>query len=92
MDKLKTLRKLIDEIDNQLLDLIKSRIDVVVEIGSVKKDNNAEVVDEKREEEIYKRLVAKAEEKGIKPEIVKKVWKSLLEISYEIEGEKDGNR
>lgn len=91
MDKLKVLRKLIDEIDNQLLDLIKSRMDIVVEIGNVKKDNNVEVVDEKREQEIYDRLVSKAKEKGVKPEIMKKVWKSLLEISYEIEGEKHGN-
>lgn len=91
MDKLNSLRKLIDEIDNKLLDLIKSRMEIVVEIGNVKKDNNAEVVDEKREQEIYDRLVSKAKEKGVKPEVVKKVWKSLLEISYDIEGEKHGN-
>lgn len=91
MDKIKTLRKLIDEIDNQLLDLLKSRMDIVVEIGNVKKDNNIEVIDEKREQEVFDRLVSKAREKGIKPEVVKKVWKSLLEVSYEIEGEKHGN-
>ena len=91
MNTIKNLRKIIDEIDNQLLDLIKSRMEVVIEIGQVKKQNNSEVVDEKREEEIFNRLAAKAAEKGVKPEIVKKVWKSLLEISYDIEGGKDGN-
>ncbi len=90
MDKLKMLRKLIDDIDNQLLDLVKSRMDVVVEIGNVKTENNVEVVDKEREEQIYVRLLAKAKEKGVKPEVVKKVWKSLLEISYEIEGGKNG--
>lgn len=85
MNQLSNLRKIIDAIDEQILDLIKSRIEVVVEIGEVKKENNIDVKDEKREEEIYNRLVEKAKEKDIKPEAVKKVWKSLLEISYEIE-------
>ena len=91
MDAIKNLRNIIDTIDEQILDLIKSRIDVVVEIGQVKKENNAEVVDEKREEEIYNRLVALAAKKGVKPEVVKKVWKALLEISYDVEGVKNGN-
>ena len=91
MDTIENLRKVIDAIDEQILDLIKSRMDVVAEIGNVKKENHMEVVDEKREEEIYNRLVEKAQEKGVKPEVVKKVWKSLLEISYDIEGGKNGN-
>lgn len=91
MGQLTSLRKLIDKIDEQILDLIKSRIDVVVEIGQVKKQTNSEVIDEKREEEIYNRLVAKAAERGVRPEVVKKVWKSLLEISYEVEGDKNEN-
>lgn len=91
MDTLKNLRTIIDKIDDQILDLLKSRIEVVAEIGLVKKQNNADIIDDKREEEIYNRLVKKAAEKGIKPEIVKKVWKSLLEISYDVEGGKNGN-
>ena len=91
MSQLNNLRKVIDQIDEQILDLIKSRIDVVVEIGEIKKENNSEIVDEKREGEIYGRLVKKAAEKGIKPSVVKKVWKALIEISYEVEGGKNGN-
>lgn len=91
MSTIKDLRTIIDKIDDQILDLLKSRIDVVLEIGEVKKQNNSEVVDEEREKQIYDRLVKKAAEKGIKPEAVRKVWKSLLEISYEVEGGKNGN-
>lgn len=91
MNQLNNLRKIIDAIDEQILDLIKSRIDVVIEIGQVKKETKSQVVDEIREEEIYNRLVAKASEKGVKPEVVKKVWKALMEISYDIEGGKNGN-
>lgn len=91
MDTIKNLRKIIDEIDSQILDLIKSRIEVVVEIGEAKKQNNIDVIDEKREQEIYDRLIEKAKQKGVKPELVKKVWKLLLETSYDIERGKNGN-
>jgi chorismate mutase len=91
MDTIKNLRKIIDAIDDQILDLIKSRMEVVVEIGNVKKATNAEVVDELRELEIYKRLAEKATERGIDPAVVKKIWKLLIESAYEAEGGKNGN-
>jgi chorismate mutase len=91
MDTIKNLRKIIDVIDEQILDLIKSRMEVVIEIGQAKKETKAEIVDQTRELEIYKRLMEKAEEKGIDPAVVKKVWKLLIEAAYEAEGEKDGN-
>lgn len=91
MDTIKNLRKIIDVIDEQILDLIKSRMEVVIEIGNAKKETKSEVIDETRELEIYKRLMGKAEEKGIDPVVVKKVWKLLIEAAYEAEGSKDGN-
>lgn len=91
MDTIKNLRKIIDAIDEQILDLIKSRIEVVIEIGNAKKATKAEVVDQTRELEIYKRLIDKAEEKGIDPAVVKNIWKLLIEASYEAEGGKNEN-
>lgn len=90
MDTIKNLRKIIDTIDDQILDLIKSRLDVVVEIGLAKKELNADIVDESRELEIYKRLMEKAEKKGITPDVVKKIWRLLIESAYEAEGGKNG--
>jgi len=91
MDTIKSLRKIIDAIDEQILDLIKSRMEVVIEIGNAKKATKTEVVDESRELEIYQRLVEKASQKGIDPVVVKKVWKLLIEAAYEAEGGKNGN-
>lgn len=91
MDIIKNLRKIVDAIDDQILDLIKSRMEVVIEIGQAKKATKAEVVDQTRELEIYKRLMEKAEERGIDPVVVKKVWKLLIEAAYEAEGGKNGN-
>jgi chorismate mutase len=90
MDTIKNLRKIIDEIDEQIIDLIKSRMNVVVEIGRIKKESGSNVVDGKREQEVYQRLIEKASEKGLDPAVVKKIWKLLIEAAYEAEGGKSG--
>ena len=90
MDTIKNLRKIIDTIDEQILDLIKSRMDVVMEIGKIKKEINSEIVDGNREQEIYQRLAGKASEKGVDPIVIKKIWKLLIEAAYTVEGGKNG--
>lgn len=91
MDTIKNLRKIIDAIDEQILDLIKSRMEVVIEIGQAKKQTKADIIDQSRESEIYQRLMEKSIEKGIDPNVVKKIWKLLIEAAYEAEGGKNGN-
>ena len=89
MDTINGLRKIIDDIDGQILDLIKSRLDVVKEIGEVKKINKINIVDEGREQEIFDNLIKKAKEKNINPDVVKKIWDSLLEAAYKVEGDEN---
>lgn len=91
MKKISDLRLKINEVDEELLDLIIERLRIVQEIGQVKKENGVGIIDENREKEILDRLIAKADEKGINPDVVRKIWRVLMEISYEIEGEKNGN-
>ncbi|MBI2593682.1 chorismate mutase [Candidatus Daviesbacteria bacterium] len=91
MNEITKLRAQIDKIDEELLDLIAGRVELVRQIGIEKKKDGIGVVDEDRERKILNELMLKAGEKGINPEIVKKVWKVLIDISYEIEGAKNGN-
>lgn len=91
MDEINKLRGEIDKIDQELLDLIVRRIELVRAIGAVKKNEGIEVIDEEREKEIFNRLTTLAGEKGIDPDIVKKIWNVLIKISYEIEGVRDEN-
>ena len=91
MQKIHDLRLKIDEVDQKLLDLIKERLELVKEIGQLKKESGIKVVDRAREEEILDRLEVLAKKKSIELEIIKRIWKILIEISYEIEGEKNGN-
>lgn len=91
MRKIDDLRLKIDELDQKILELIAQRLENVKQIGKIKKENGIGIIDENREKELLDRLIAKANDKGINPEVIKKVWKVLMEISYEIEGGKNGN-
>lgn len=91
MNKIKDLRFEIDNIDKRLLDLIVERLRIAKEIGKVKKDEGMEIIDRQREKEVFERLAPQARKEGINPVIVEKIWKALMEYSYEIEGDKNGN-
>lgn len=90
MQKIKDLRFKIDEIDEKLLGLIIERLKTVKKIGEVKRENGIRVIDRNREKEILMKLTEAAKNKGLNPEVIKKVWRMLMEISYEVEGEKNG--
>lgn len=85
MEQLNNLRNLIDSIDDQLLELISSRANLAKEIGKFKKKNNVAIVDEKRENEIYQKIITKAQQKGLDKNAVKKIWQNIINISYRIE-------
>ena len=53
---IKLLRDKIDQLDNQLLDIIIKRTEIVEEIG-VLKNNDKKVVDNKRENQVLSRLL-----------------------------------
>lgn len=88
MDEIKNLRNLIDSVDNQILELISSRAELVKEIGKLKKEKGIEVVDKNREDQIFSSLLKQAKSKGLEEDTIKKVWKSLIDLSYKIEGNK----
>lgn len=52
MIELNQLRKKIDEIDDELLRLLKDRLEVSKKIGEIKKKNNMPIYDPVREQEI----------------------------------------
>jgi len=56
MKEIEKLRRRIDEIDDQLLELINQRLMVARHIGDIKRRFGAAVVDARRENQIYQRL------------------------------------
>jgi len=58
MKKLETLRREIDRIDEQLLELLNERVRHAAEIGRLKRENGAEIYVASREEEVLRKLAA----------------------------------
>jgi shikimate dehydrogenase len=58
MKEIKKLRQCIDEIDDRILELLNQRLEVAGQIGRLKSDAGAAVVDSKRESQIYNRLAS----------------------------------
>lgn len=52
MDELGQLRKELDHIDKQLVDLFEERMEVSIKIGQYKKNNNLSILDALREQAV----------------------------------------
>ena len=78
------IRKELDKLDNNLLNIIKKRsklVDIVIKNKKFKKD----IVDKKRINVILKNIHKKSLNMNIDPKITKKIWKSMIKafIDYE---------
>jgi chorismate mutase len=83
MERLTYLRKQIDEVDRQILDLLRRRLTIAEEIGRVKVENRLPTRDEKREREVLERAASKAEAEGIDPETVRRIFTEIIKLSTE---------
>mgnify|MGYP005815329719 CR=1 FL=1 len=79
-ESLTALRRQIDEVDNDLLELLAKRMRVSREIGTYKKEHNMPILQTQRYDEILKDRVAQAEKMGMSGDFMKTV---LMEIHEE---------
>lgn len=75
------LRKKIDVLDNQLLQMLKERMTISDAIGKYKYENNITILQTRRYNEIMNDRRAKAEKFGLNPEFVVKVYEDIHEES-----------
>jgi len=81
---LNQLRQKIDAIDDQILDLLNQRAEVVIEVGSAKADSSREYYVPSREKAIYDRLIAK--NSGHFPEDgIRRVFREIISASLSLE-------
>ena len=80
-ESIQQLRKQIDELDNQLMDLLAKRMDVCREIGRYKKEHNMTVLQTSRYNEILEKRGVQGSLTGMAPEFVAKVFESIHEES-----------
>jgi chorismate mutase len=75
------LRKQIDSLDNQLLDLLRDRMKISESIGRYKHENNITILQSRRYDEIMKDRMEKAVSRGLDAEFVTKIYESIHEES-----------
>lgn len=85
--RLNELRKLIDEIDEELLNVIQKREDVIRKIGNYKKGHDVTVFQLERWQEILKTRAQWAQSRGISRAHVEKICQLLHEESIRIQNE-----
>ena len=78
------IRKKLDKLDDDLLNIIKKRTNLVNQVIKNKKFKK-DIVDKKRISIILKNISRKSKNKKIDPKITKKIWKSMIKafIDYE---------
>ena len=83
IESLEELRKFIDEIDLEILDLIQKRKDLVTEVVKLKKRD--QIVDQERIDFILEKLKTEALKRGLNVEFIEEMWILMIKnfIKYE---------
>ena len=75
--KLNHLRKSLDKLDTNLLQIIKTRSNLVNEVLKLK-EFKSEIVDKKRINFILKKINTKSKKLKIDPKITRRIWKNMI--------------
>ena len=75
--KLKIARNKIDQLDKNILNLIKKRSRIVKYMLSLKQFKN-QIVDRKRIKAILKNIRNKSIKNGVDPKITTRIWKAMI--------------
>ncbi len=85
LDKLLTLRRKIDKIDNEILNLILQRLELVKKVSNEKQKRNIPVVDPERESQILTNITKMAKMKGYDEGSIEKIFKIIINSAKEFE-------
>lgn len=78
-ENIKSLRSLIDETDNNIMNLLLERFEYAEKIGMLKREKNIPIIDKKREEAIINK---KSANKKISAEFFRKLFRLIFQESY----------
>ncbi len=83
--QLNEIRKEIDILDNQILELIEERFELVKKVAQTKKKKGLPIRDIAREEEIINNKIQKTD---LPEQFVKKLYRLIIDTSIKMEKEK----
>jgi len=79
---LENLRGLIDSVDQQLLNLLRKRLDLVAQVGAVKHCAGLPIYAPQREAAMLAKRRAEADEIGVSPQLIEDILRRLMRESY----------
>ena len=83
IDKLSDYRSQINFLDNQLIELLGQRMQVADKIGTVKKENNVAVLQNKRWGEIIQNMLEKGDKNGLSNNFIDQIFKAIHQESID---------
>ena len=84
MNSLEEYRKEIDLIDKEIIALFERRMDVVKKVGEYKKENNLEILNIKREEEVIEKNISNLKNEKYK-DAGRKLFEKIMKLSRELQ-------
>jgi len=85
MERIASLRKKVDEIDEQILRFLKERLEVCRSIGKTKREHGIPVRDYEREDELYAKVMMKSSELGLNPREVRAVYREIIAMGIRVQ-------
>ena len=82
--KLKLIRQKIDKLDDELLNLIKIRTNLVTGVLKQKRYKN-QIIDKARIKKIFTLIKKKSISRKIDPKLTKKIWKNMIRAYIDFE-------
>lgn len=83
MQSLEELRKKIDNIDTEIINLLSKRKDAVKEVAAIKKELGKAVFDKEREQQLLEKIKVKARGKNLDEKFVQSIYNIILKSSKE---------
>lgn len=85
MEILKPYRKRIDDLDDRIIDLLVERTGIIREVGLLKYNEDIPATLPDRVAEVRERAAARAEAKGLAPDLIRRLYTILIEYSCNLE-------
>ncbi|MCL1977354.1 MAG: chorismate mutase [Candidatus Bathyarchaeota archaeon] len=85
MEDIQTLRKRVDEIDDQIIKALSERITICRKIGEHKKQQGLPVQDQIREREVYNKVKDKAAKFQLEPARIEALYHEIVNMCSDIQ-------
>ena len=85
-DSLDEIRRQLDRIDDQIVELLGQRFELISKVSTIKKSQGMDVYQSNREQQILDRVLAKGREKGLNPLLLQALFLQIFAVSRRDQG------